>query len=94
MLDITDQKYSSRIDGDRWIILTSLGDQRWQVQLWGAETMQVEFVCRTERDAKQHALSLVSLFLVGRDPQTALPTKIQWRPVLSVTRRRWRFHSL
>src|SRR5204863_7000524 len=37
-------KYSLKMGGDQWIVLTDLGANRWQVQLWGPETMQVNCI--------------------------------------------------
>jgi hypothetical protein len=86
-------KYSAKIKGNQWVVLTSLGSGRWQVQLWGSETMQVEFVGLTTSEAKERAVALVSLFFLGRNDPRQLPDQFDWRAVLSITRRRYRFQS-
>jgi hypothetical protein len=86
-------KYSARIKGDQWVVLTRLGSGRWQVQLWGNETMQVEFVGLTSSEAKERAVALVSLFFLGRNDAGQVPEEFDWRAVLSITRRRYRFQS-
>jgi hypothetical protein len=86
-------KYSAKINGDQWVVLTSLGFGRWQVQLWGTETMQVEFVGLTSSEAKERAVALVSLFFLGRNGASHLPNELDWRAVSSITRRRYRFQS-
>ena len=79
-------KYSAKIKGDQWVVLTSLGFGRWQVQLWGAETMQVEFVGLTTSEAKERAFALVSLFFLGRNDPGPLPDEFDWRALLSIDR--------
>jgi hypothetical protein len=85
-------KYSAKIKGDQWVVLTSLGLGRWQVQLWGTETMQVEFVGLTSSEAKERAVALISLFFLGRDAGQ-VPDEFDWRALLSIERRRKRFQS-
>ena len=87
-------KYSAKIKGNQWVVLTSLGLGRWQVQLWGAETMQVEFVGLSTSEAKEHAVALVSLFFLGRNHSGRLPDEFDWRAVLSIERRRSRFRLI
>jgi hypothetical protein len=86
-------KYSAKIKGDQWVVLTSLGFGRWRVQLWGTETMQVEFVGLTSSEAKERAVALVSLFFLGRDNAGQVPDEFDWRAVLSIERRRNRLQS-
>ena len=76
-------KYSLKMGGDQWIVLTDLGANRWQVQLWGPETMQVNCIGLTTKEAQEHAMALVSLFLLDHNPDLKVPTTAEWRTVLS-----------
>jgi len=76
-------KYSLKMGGDQWIVLTALGANRWQVQLWGPETMQVNCIGLTTTEAKEHAMALVSLFLLDHNPDLKVPTRPQWKLVMS-----------
>src|SRR5947208_13273768 len=76
-------KYSLKMEGDQWIVLTDLGANRWQVQLWGPETMQVNCIGLTTKEAQEHAMALVSLFLLDHNPDLQVPTSPEWRTVLS-----------
>lgn len=86
-------KYSAKIGVNRWVILTSLAEGRWQVQLWGTDNMEVQFVGLTVEEAKENAIALVSLFLLQRDPVPILPGQFEWRSVLSLSRQRYRFQT-
>ncbi len=56
--------------------------------------MEIEFVGLTSNEAKDCAIALVSLFLLERCPGATLPGAVEWRSVVSVTQRRYRFHSV
>jgi len=76
-------KYSLKMGGDQWIVLSDLGANRWQVQLWGPETMQVNCIGLTTKEAQEHAMALVSLFLLDHNPDLKVPTSPEWRTVFS-----------
>jgi len=91
MLVTLHEKLSAKLEGGLWIILTNLDRQRWQVQLWGPLTMQIEFVGLTFAEAKEHATALVSLYLLEHAPESTLPSNLQWKTVVSRTERQYKF---
>src|SRR3974390_3208069 len=84
-------RYCLNLDGERWVILTNLDDCRWQVQLWGQEALHVNFLGLTVEEAKDHAIALVSLFLMDRCPDVHMPSSPEWRLLSSRTARRYKF---
>jgi hypothetical protein len=87
------EKMSARIDQERWLILTNLGQFRWQVQLWGPEPMQTDFVGLTMQEAKEYASALASLFLMNQRSNCEVPSNVEWKVLVSRTERQYKFQS-
>jgi hypothetical protein len=81
MLVPVHERFSARLDRSRWVFLSNWGDNRWEVQLWGPEPLQIAFVGLSLQDAEKQATALVSLALLERSPEVHVPNRLNWRPM-------------
>ncbi len=94
MLQTVYEKLSARIDQERWLILSNRGQYRWQVQLWGPEPMQTDFVGLTMQEAKECAAALAALFLMNQHAKCEVPCAVEWKVLVSRTERQYKFQAV